>query len=172
MDTKETATASSWNIRNTRTTYKGIIMATQPLKWRYIRFFMSFQTLGQKLSFGDKYTLRNKPTSLFSNYTCLNFKYSWLSLYAFSHIRGSISVLWGANIPYPRPTFKAYYLRLTFSSLIRECDTDDKLCIKEFWRQFNTKTAIYVRFPFYAYSLHAVITRNAEDSIKMDLRGK
>jgi hypothetical protein len=36
---------------------------------------------------------------------------------------------------YPtRPNFKAYYLRRTFSRLIRKCDADDKLSIKEFWR--------------------------------------
>jgi hypothetical protein len=30
-------------------------------------------------------------------------------------------------------------LRRTFSRLIKECGADDKLCIKEFWRQFNIK---------------------------------
>jgi hypothetical protein len=61
------------------------------------------------------------------------------------------------QISYPRPNFKAYYLRLTFSRLIRECDANNKRSIDEFWSQFNTKMAIVIRFPFYAFSLHAVI---------------
>jgi hypothetical protein len=44
--------------------------------------------------------------------------------------------------------FKAYYLRRTFSRLIRESDTDDKLGMEEFWRQFNIKMAIVILFPF------------------------
>ena len=39
-------------------------------------------------------------------------------------------------------TFKAYYLRRTFSKLIGQCDADDKLTIKAFWRQFNIHMAI------------------------------
>jgi hypothetical protein len=93
-------------------------------------------------------------------------EYRWLSLYAlsrsaFSHIQVFISVLWGASISYPRPNFKAYFLRRTFSRLIRECDADDKLSIKEFWRQFNIKMATVMRFLFYAFSLYAAIDRNA-----------
>jgi hypothetical protein len=34
--------------------------------------------------------------------------------------------------------------RRTFSRLIRECDADVKISIKQFWRQFNTKMAIPV----------------------------
>jgi hypothetical protein len=63
-------------------------------------------------------------------------------------IRGFISVLWGASISYWRPNFKACYLRRTFSRLIREYDADAKLSIKEFWRQFNIKMAIVIRFRF------------------------
>jgi hypothetical protein len=44
--------------------------------------------------------------------------------------------------------------------LIRECDADVKLGIKEFWRQFNIKMAIVIRFPFYAFSIYAAIRRN------------
>jgi hypothetical protein len=75
-------------------------------------------------------------------------------------IRGFISVSW-VSISYPRPNFKAYYMRRTFSRLIRECDADDKLSIREFWRQRNIKMAIVIRFPFYAISLYAAICRNA-----------
>jgi hypothetical protein len=42
-----------------------------------------------------------------------------------------------------------------------ECDADDKLTIKEFWRQFNVKMAIVIRFPFYAFSIYAAIRKNA-----------
>jgi hypothetical protein len=41
--------------------------------------------------------------------------------------------------------------RRTFSRLIRECDADDKLSIKEFWSQFNNKMTIVIRFTFYAF---------------------
>jgi hypothetical protein len=85
--------------------------------------------------------------------------YKWFSF------RGSISVLWGASIFYPRPNFKAYYLRQIFSGLIGLCDADDKLCIKEFWRQFNIKMAIVIRFPFYAFSIYAAICRIAPPCI-------
>jgi hypothetical protein len=76
-------------------------------------------------------------------------------------IRGFISLLRGASISYPLPNFKAYYLRRILSRLIRECGADDKLSIKEFWRQFNIKMAIVIRFQFYASSLYAAIHRNA-----------
>jgi hypothetical protein len=56
---------------------------------------------------------------------------------------------------------KPIYLRRNFFRLIRECDADDKLSIKEFWRQFNIKVAIVIRFPFYAFSLYMAIRRNA-----------
>jgi hypothetical protein len=75
-------------------------------------------------------------------------------------------VPWEASIFYPRPNFKAYYLRRTFSRLSRECDADDKLCIKEFWRQCNIKMAIVILFPFYAFSIHAAICRNANPVYK------
>jgi hypothetical protein len=39
-------------------------------------------------------------------------------------------------------------LRRTFSRFIRECDGDDKLSIKELWRQCNIKIAIVIRLPF------------------------
>jgi hypothetical protein len=71
-----------------------------------------------------------------------------------------ISVLWGASISYPRPNFKAYFPRRTFSRLIRECDAHDKLRIKEFWRQY-INMAIVICFPFYAFSLYAAIRKNA-----------
>jgi hypothetical protein len=64
------------------------------------------------------------------------------SLYALSHIRDFISVSWGASVSYPRPNFKACYLRRTFSRLIWVCGADDKFRISEFWRQFNIKMAI------------------------------
>jgi hypothetical protein len=44
---------------------------------------------------------------------------------------------------------------------IRECDADDKLSIQEFWRQFNIKMAIVIRYTFYAFSIYAAIRKNA-----------
>jgi hypothetical protein len=46
-----------------------------------------------------------------------------LSLPAVSHIRAFLSVLSGASISYPRPNFKAYYLRRTFSRLIKNSNS-------------------------------------------------
>jgi hypothetical protein len=66
----------------------------------------------------------------------------------------------GASISYLKPNLKAYYLHQTFTMLIRECDADDKLSIREFWRQFNIKMAIVIRFPFYAFLIYAAIRRN------------
>jgi hypothetical protein len=57
-------------------------------------------------------------------------------------VPGFISVLRGTSVSYPRQNFKASYLRLTFSWLIMECDADDELSFKEFWRQFNIRLAI------------------------------
>jgi hypothetical protein len=93
--------------------------------------------------------------------------YKWFLLYAlllsaFSHIH---TVLFQCYEKHQYPirgiNFKTYYLRRTFSRLIRECDVDNKLGIREFWRQFNIKMAIVIRFPFYAFSLYAAIHRNA-----------
>jgi hypothetical protein len=34
--------------------------------------------------------------------------------------------------------------------LSRKCDADDKLSVKEFWRQFDIKMYVVIRFPLYA----------------------
>lgn len=55
-------------------------------------------------------------------------------------VRGFISVLLGPSISYPRPNFKARYLRWTLFWLIRERDAGDMLGIKEF--DYKTKQSI------------------------------
>jgi hypothetical protein len=65
------------------------------------------------------------------------------------------------HLSYLRPNFKACYLRQNFSRFTRKCDAYDKLSIREYWRQFNIKMVIVIRFPFYAFSLYAAICRNA-----------
>jgi hypothetical protein len=43
---------------------------------------------------------------------------------------------------YSRPNIKAYYLFQAFSRLIRECDADDELSIKELLCLFSIKVTI------------------------------
>jgi hypothetical protein len=83
-----------------------------------------------------------------------------LSLFAFSHIRCFISVLWWVSTSYLRSNFKAYFLRTTFSRLIRKCYVDDKLSINEFRRQLNTEMATVIRLSIYAFSTYVAISRN------------
>jgi hypothetical protein len=98
-----------------------------------------------------------RPTNLFLFNQPNNTLCRWLSLYtpsvsAVSHIRCFFfQISWGASVSYPLPKFEAYFLRRTFTRLIKECDADDKICIKEYWRQFNIKMVIvyvsrFVRF--------------------------
>jgi hypothetical protein len=58
-----------------------------------------------------------------------------------------------ASISYSPSNFKVYYLRRTFSRLIRERDAGDRLSIKGFWRQFNNRKGITVsRFARFRYT--------------------
>jgi hypothetical protein len=60
----------------------------------------------------------------------------------------SASVSREASILQPRSNLKAYHHYCNLPRLIWECDADDKVGIKEFWRQFNIKMTVVIRLPF------------------------
>jgi zona occludens toxin (predicted ATPase) len=64
-------------------------------------------------------------------------------------------------IAYQLPFSETYYLRRSFSSLIKECDADDRLTTKGLWRQSNIKIAIVILFLFYSFSTYAATNRTA-----------
>jgi hypothetical protein len=53
-----------------------------------------------------------------------------------------------------------------------ECDADDKLSIREFWRQFNIKMVIAIRFRFNAFSIYAAVGRCSSYFIGWTVFGK
>jgi hypothetical protein len=79
-----------------------------------------------------------------------------LFCFAFSRIGSFILLPGGAAVSYPRPNFRACYLRPNLLRLVTECDADDKISVRE---QFNTKMTVAVRVPFLCSDLQECCSR-------------